>query len=157
MLSRTIRVSLEDVRDIMLEKLNAGGEIVYSPKGVSMLPCIKEARDSVILKKCERPYKKWDMVFYRRLDGAFVLHRIINIQENGKFTICGDNQYSLEKDVDESIIIAIVCSLKRNGKEVDFNSFSYKLYCNLLFLRRFYLRFMNSRFFKRSIKRFIRK
>lgn len=148
MLNRTIKVSLEDVRDIMLEKLNSGGEIVYSPKGVSMLPCIKEGRDSVVLKKSSEPYKKGDIVFYRRSGGAFVIHRIVKRQKDGKYTICGDNQKFLEKDVPEDIIMAKVSSLTRNGKEVNFNSFGYKLYCKLLFLRRFYLRYLRKDFFK---------
>ena len=153
MQNRRIKVSLEDVRDIMAEKLSNGGEILYSPKGISMLPFIKEGRDTVTLKKCDRDYKPGDMVFYRRTEGSFVLHRIIKVQKNGKYTMCGDNQATLEKDVDKDALIAIVCGLKRGEKEVNLNGLMHKMYFKLLFLRRFYLHYLRFKVLKIAIRK----
>ena len=160
MQNRRIKVSLEDVRDIMAEKLSNGGEILYSPKGISMLPFIREGRDTVTLKKCDRDYKPGDMVFYRRPEGAFVLHRVIRVQKDGKYTMCGDNQSVLEADVDRDAIIAIVCGLKRGEKEVNLNGLTHKIYVKLLFLRRFYIRCSRTNVLKavlRKIKKLLKK
>jgi len=156
MQSRRIKVSLEDVRDIMMEKLNSGGEILYSPKGISMLPFIKEGRDTVTLKRKDSDYKPGDMVFYRRVDGTFVLHRIIKVQKDGRYTICGDNQYFLEKNVDKDIFIAVVNGLKRGEREVNLNGIMHKIYFRLLFLRRLRLRFFRRGILK-AIKRKMKK
>lgn len=143
MQNRRIKISLEDINDIMEEKLSKGGEIIYSPKGRSMLPCIREGRDSVTLKKYIKVPEAGDIVFYRRADGAFVLHRIIKCQKDGRYTICGDNQCVLEKDVDKSTFIAVVSGIKRGNKEINLNSAVYKAYYHLLFLRRFYIKNLN--------------
>ena len=55
--------------------LDEGREVTLSPKGSSMLPFIREGRDSVVLRK-EPAVHKGDIVLVR-LPGRYVLHRII--------------------------------------------------------------------------------
>ena len=153
MQDRKIRVSLEDIRDIMEEKLESGGEIMYSPKGTSMLPFIREGIDTVILKKNERDFKPGDIVFYRRPEGAFVIHRILKVQKYGRYTICGDNQWILERDVEKDSFIAVVTKLKRGEKDVNLNSLGHKIYYRLLFLRRFRLHYLNRHVAKAVLRR----
>ncbi len=156
MQDRMVKVSLEDVCDIMTEKLDSGGEIAYSPKGRSMLPLIKQGRDTVILKKPDRKLKKGDIIFLRRTDGSFVLHRIIKVQKDGKYTICGDNQYILEKNIDNDNIIARICALKRGEKDFNLDGLPHKIYFRLLFLRRFRLKYLSIRAVKTVVKKILR-
>lgn len=118
------KVSLNDIWDIMNEKLCDGGEVKFSPKGISMLPLIKEGRDSVVLKKRPSKPKKYDVVLYKRANGDFVLHRIIAVR-NGVCTMCGDNQISREKNVPLSSVYAIMTGLYHGDEYVSVNDRSY--------------------------------
>ena len=106
---------LADAIDVIEEILNAGGEFRMYPKGTSMLPLIVQGRDSVVLRKRvespDEPLKRHDIAFYRRANGQFVLHRVMRVQRNGCYTMCGDNQLELEKDLLPSQIIGYVSQL----------------------------------------------
>jgi hypothetical protein len=97
--------------------------------GTSMNPLLVWGRDTVELTKCENP-QKYDIIFYRRDDGHFVLHRIVGKNGNG-FILCGDNQVKKEYGITEKHIIAVVKSITRKGKTFSVNKFSYKLYVKL--------------------------
>ena len=89
-------VYLSDAIGIINEVLESGGEFLLSPKGTSMLPLIVHGQDRVVLKKYTGEAKKYDIAFYRRTDGAFVLHRIIKKQKDGSllvnFKACGERE-----------------------------------------------------------------
>ncbi|MBR4890461.1 MAG: S24/S26 family peptidase, partial [Clostridia bacterium] len=97
--------------------------------GTSMLPLLVWGRDTVELTKCENP-QKYDIIFYRRDDEHFVLHRIVGKNEKG-FILCGDNQVQKEYGINETHIIAVVKSITRKGKTFSVNKFSYKIYVKL--------------------------
>lgn len=122
--------SFADVLPVMQEKLESGGEVTFIVSGVSMQPMIINRRDSVTIKKATYPLKKYDIPFYRRDDGQFVLHRIVKVQKNGNYTCRGDNQTFNEYDVRDDQVIGVVTAFERNGKRVMVEkSFKYKLYC----------------------------
>jgi hypothetical protein len=50
------------------------------------------------LVKPEIPPKKYDVIFYRRENGQYVLHRIIKIKKDG-YVCRGDNQTAKEYPV----------------------------------------------------------
>ena len=109
--------------------LASGGEFRMYPKGTSMLPLIVQTRDSVVLKRnFEEAARKHDIAFYRRRNGQFVLHRVMDICDDGTYTMCGDNQTELEKGIEKDQIIAYVAGLYRKDKLVDINSGAYKAY-----------------------------
>lgn len=124
------KIRLEQIFPIMEEKLKAGGEVTFGPHGQSMLPLVREGKDLVTLSAKEKA-KVGDVVFYRRPDGNFVLHRIVG-EENGDFVLCGDNQTLLEKGVSKDWIIAVMTSVTRGGKEVLCKSFGYRFYARVL-------------------------
>ncbi len=139
--------SLKEFDETIRVVLDSGGEFRIYPKGTSMLPLIRQGRDSVVLVKSTKPPKKGDIAFYLRDNGGYVLHRILKA-ENGLYTMCGDNQLVLEKGISEGQIIAIVDRLYRGDNCVKLSAFSYKIYC--FFWRSFFLRRV---YFKlRSIK-----
>ena len=109
------------------EELEQSGKLVYPNVGVSMRPLIKQDRDLLIIEKAKGRLKKYDIPLYKRPNGQYVLHRVVKVREND-YVILGDNCVSKEYGITDSQILGVLTSLVRNGKEVDFNSFGYKLY-----------------------------
>lgn len=109
------RVKLEELLPIIEEKLSAGGTVVLPITGTSMLPLLVAGRDKVTLKSAVLPLEKDAIPFYRRDDGAFVLHRKVGEDENG-YVMCGDNQWVREHGITDKNIIGEVAFITRKGK-----------------------------------------
>lgn len=120
------RVSLENMYPIIKEQLENGGTVKMPITGTSMLPLLIEGRDYVEIVKCDAP-KTGDIIFYRRDDGHFVLHRIIGKDEKG-YILCGDNQVIKEYGICDNHIIGVVKSIKRKGKSFSVEKLSYRIY-----------------------------
>ena len=114
---------------VMKEMLESGGTVNFPPHGTSMLPMLHNDGDTVMIKKPDGELKKYDLPLYIRDNGAFVLHRIVRRPQNGVYTMCGDNQWHVEKGIRHDQIVGVVVSFKRNGKKIDCQSRLYKLYC----------------------------
>ena len=105
------------VQDLPLEELwplidavfAKGGRFRLFPRGDSMLPLIHAGVDSVLIEPPQK-FSRHDILLYRRANGQFVLHRLMRIDKSG-LTMCGDNQYFLEKNVSESAILGRVCGI----------------------------------------------
>lgn len=120
---------LADAIEVIEEVLASGGEFRMYPKGTSMLPLIVQTRDSVVLKRnFEESAKKHDIAFYRRKSGQFVLHRVMEISEDGTYVMCGDNQLELEPGIEKEQIIGYVSGIYRKGKPIKMNGKAYGLY-----------------------------
>lgn len=109
------------------EELAKSGKLVYTTVGVSMRPLIKQDRDISIIGKPDGRLKKYDVAFYKRPNGQYVLHRVVKVLDEG-YVILGDNCLRKEKNIREDQIIGVLISLVRGGKEIDLNSFGYKFY-----------------------------
>ena len=109
------------------EELERSGKLVYTTVGVSMRPLIKQDRDLSIIEKPKGRLKKFDVALYKRANGQYVLHRVVKVLEDG-YVILGDNCCSKEYNIKDSQILGVLTSLVRNGKEINLNSFGYKLY-----------------------------
>lgn len=109
------------------EELAKSGKLVYTTVGVSMNPMIKQDRDISIISRPEGRLKKYDVALYKRPNGQYVLHRVVKVREND-YVILGDNCASKEYGITDSQILGVLTSLRRNGKELDLNSFGYKFY-----------------------------
>ena len=79
MLEREIK--LDDVMPLIKEKLASGQEVIFSPHGTSMLPFLKEGRDSITLKAPPARLKKYDIPLYQRKNGQYILHRVVDVME----------------------------------------------------------------------------
>ncbi len=134
-------ISLDELYPIIKEQLESGGTVKLPITGTSMLPLLVWGRDSVELIKSES-YSIGDIIFYRRDDGHFVLHRIVGKDDKG-FVLCGDNQWVKETGIKDRHIIAVVKSITRNNKKIDVNNKLYVLYSKfwvaILRFRRFIL------------------
>ena len=120
---------LADAIDVIEEILASGGEFRMYPRGTSMLPLIVQGEDSVVLKRnTEIPARKHDIAFYRRPSGQFVLHRVMKIDKDGTYVMCGDNQYVLEKAVKKEAVIGYVSEIYKGDKPVGLRSLKYRAY-----------------------------
>lgn len=137
------RVSLEELVPVMREALEESGEVSFISAGTSMLPTIRDRKDTVTLVKPQGKLKKGDIPFYQRDNGQYILHRIVYV--NGDtYVTCGDNQWVNEYNVRDDQIIGVLKSFDRNGKTHHVDDTSYKLYVKLLPAIRWIYRLSNS-------------
>lgn len=120
-------VSLEQMMPLILERLSVGGTVEFSPHGISMLPLLREGRDSVILASPPKALKKYDIPLYRRADGSYVLHRVTEVA-SGTYTCIGDNQYHPERGVMDDEILAVAVAIRRGKRYLPVTSLSLALY-----------------------------
>lgn len=126
-------VSMNDIVPLIVETLNNGGAFRLYPKGISMCPLLREGKDSVLLEKCES-IEKNDILLYRRKNGRFVLHRVIDNEK--ELVFCGDNHHVYEYGITEKDVIAKVGGIYRKEKFKKCDTFSMKLYLAYIKIRR---------------------
>ena len=121
-------VRLQEISEAMQTVLQNGGEVSFVTSGFSMLPLLRNKTDTATLRKPDRPIRRGDVIFYRRPDGKYVLHRVIGKREDG-YVLRGDNQKEVEYGVQPDWIWAVLVSVRRKeGKVIDCDSTRYKLY-----------------------------
>ena len=121
---QTEKIDLSEALPLIKSVLATGGVFRLYPHGVSMLPTIREGRDTVSLSSPEG-IKRGDIVLYtRQADGAPILHRVVRATENG-FDIRGDNQIMPEKDVRSQNVIAVVSEYTNGKRTVKRGSFTF--------------------------------
>ncbi|MBQ8174588.1 MAG: S24/S26 family peptidase [Clostridia bacterium] len=106
------KASLAAMEPVFRAILDGGGVFTLRPRGDSMRPTIVPGRDSVSIVKWDGQVSLYDILFYKRADGNFVLHRVLGIDKDG-FTMCGDNQVVLEHGVQVEQVIGIVTEIIR--------------------------------------------
>jgi len=97
-------VDLDELYPLIKEVIESGGEFRFYPRGTSMEPLLHQGDDSVVLAAPDS-ISAGDVLFYKRENGMFVLHRLIEIRR-GTYTMCGDNQKELEHGIKPSQVIA---------------------------------------------------
>lgn len=120
------RIKLDDAMSLIREQLANGHEVTFSPRGTSMLPFIKEGRDTVTLVSPPSRLKKYDIPFYQRKNGQYVLHRVARVGDT--YTCIGDNQFTYEKGIEHEQIIGVCSSVVRNGKRIKADDPLWRLY-----------------------------
>lgn len=123
----TVQIELDSLMPIIREQLALGQSVRFSPRGVSMLPMLRQGIDSVTLSPLPPRLKKYDLPLYRRADGKYILHRIVEAGET--YTCIGDNQFVCEPGVTHGQMIALVTEFFRNGRACRVDSPAYRLYC----------------------------
>ena len=120
-------VRLDDVIPQIRELLAKGQSVRIYPKGVSMLPMLRQGIDSVMLSPVKGKLKKYDLPLYRRDNGQYVLHRVVKAGDT--YTCMGDNQFHKEPNLRHDQMIALVTAFYRNGKYHSVNEPTYRIYC----------------------------
>ena len=118
---------LESFMPIFHEYLKMGKSIHYSPRGVSMLPMLRQGIDSVVFSPLPETLKKYDLPLYQRRDGKYILHRIVAVGDT--YTCMGDNQFAEETGVAHDQMIALVTGFYRGEKYHSVKEPGYRFYC----------------------------
>ena len=92
--------------------------------GTSMNPFLVEGRDYVLIEKPSLPLEIGDVPLYRRDNGTFVLHRVVD-KTAKVYAMCGDNQFILEKGIEDKHIIGVMCTVCRDGKTFNVDDEEY--------------------------------
>lgn len=137
--SLTKDVKLDELMPLVREHLKSGNSFRLFPNGTSMLPMIRQGVDSVILSPVPDKLKKYDLPFYQRDNGQYVLHRIVEAGET--YTCIGDNQFIFEHGVRQDQMIALVTAFYRGDKRISVDSISYRFYCYFWHYSRFFRRY----------------
>ncbi len=95
--------------------VEAGGVFRFYPRGVSMLPTIREGRDAVLLV-APTDYKVGDALLYRRANGKAVLHRLLAIRKDG-LVFSGDNQGYKETGLSPDAVYAKLSAVIYDDKD----------------------------------------
>ena len=120
-------ISLADYEGLIREVLSSGGEFRLYPRGTSMLPLMRQGRDSVALGQVDTAIRKNDILLYQRPDGSYVLHRVRRGMPDG-LTMWGDNQTTPEPGVSPDWVIGRVTRIFRDDVAVACDSHRYRLY-----------------------------
>lgn len=120
-------LSFQELMPLIREQIGRGGSIRIAPKGTSMLPMLRQGMDTVVLSPAPERLRKYDIPFYQRDNGQFVLHRITAVGDT--YTCVGDNQFQLEPGVRRDQIIAVVSAFNRGGREIPVRNLGYRCYC----------------------------
>lgn len=99
----------------LLDVVQTGETVPLVITGSSMTPFLAPGRDAVYLSNVSRPLKKGDMILYRRNSGAYVLHRILRVEE-GTYALVGDAQTDIEQGIRPDQVLALVTAVRRKGK-----------------------------------------
>lgn len=129
-------VDIYEYMPVLIELINEGKEVPLLITGSSMAPFLVHQRDTIIISKPDKPFKKGDMVFYIRPSGQYVMHRIQRIDKEGNLYIIGDNQVEIEGPLPPTCVFGIIYKIIRKGKVMDKNHFWWfffeKIWINLI-------------------------
>lgn len=96
--------------------LAAGGCFRLWPRGRSMLPLLREGRDSVLLTSPDGA-EVGDILLVRTPDGRFLLHRAVALEET--VTLRGDALVETEGPFPLDCILARASRIFRDERELD--------------------------------------
>ncbi len=153
---------MKELVPLIKELIAEDKEVILTARGNSMRPMVKNIRDAVILSAYKGGAAVGDVILYERKNGSFVLHRIVEVCEDGSFVLMGDFQCVPEKGIKESQIIAVLSGIIRKNKKISCTSEKYQRYSRFWtksrFVRRQYLRIINlGAYFKIAVIRLFKK
>ena len=128
------KVRLEELLPLIREQLDQGKQVKLSPRGMSMLPMLRQGRDSIVLSPVPQKLKKYDLPLYRRDNGQFVLHRVVRVGDT--YTCMGDHQFVSEPGLRHDQMIGLVTAFFRDNRQIQVTAPAYLLYCRLWHLSR---------------------
>ena len=105
------------------KELETKGVLAFVPSGNSMWPTLKDRGQTVILIKKTERLNKLDVGFFTRPNGQYVLHRVVNVLENG-YVFQGDGQ-DFTEEIKEENVLAYMEGFYRGKKYVSATSPAY--------------------------------
>jgi len=121
------KVDTREYVSVLRELTEQGKEVSLLVSGESMSPFLRTERDYIYFKKPDRELRRGDMVFYQRINGQFIMHRIWKRKGN-EFYIVGDAQTEIEGPVMQEQIFAYITKVKRKGKWIGPGDFWWEFF-----------------------------
>ena len=112
------------------EILEENGVLVYTFKGFSMWPLLRQNTDFVVIRKPDRDPKKYDIVLFKA-GNSYILHRIIRI-DGDMITTAGDHNTFKDQSISKGKILGFLTSYVRDGKEIDVSNIELQIYGHLV-------------------------
>ena len=123
------------------EVIQREGRYIGPTAGVSMLPMLKERRDTIVVSPKTEKLKPLDVALYHRGE-AYVLHRVLRQTETG-YIIRGDNCYA-DEIVPEDDVFGVLTEFFRKDKHIHCTDEKYLRYVKRRLktypIRRFFVR-----------------
>lgn len=105
------------------------GYAVVPVQGTSMWPLLHEKKSWVeVTSRDASPLTAETVVLYRRKNGQLVLHRIIRVENDDTYWVCGDHQWKLVERIRDDQVIAVARTFSRNGRCFHEQNGWYRLY-----------------------------
>ena len=121
-------VDIYEYLPILQELTQQSKEVSLLITGNSMSPFLVHQRDRIFFIKPNRPLQKGDMVFYRRANGQYVMHRIRRVCPDGTLDIVGDAQTVIEHGVRPEQVFGLITKVRRKGKLLTAGSFWWEFF-----------------------------
>lgn len=128
-LRRSRMASMAELTPLMREILSQGGSVELTTTGSSMRPMLWHRKSRVRLAGAEG-LKRGDVPLYQRDSGAYVLHRVVRVEPEG-CTMCGDGQWSLERNIRPEQVIAVMTHFTWRGRWISRENPAYGCYWRL--------------------------
>ncbi len=111
---------------LVRQQLAENGQAYVRVTGVSMMPLLRHLRDGVIVVPPEK-VRLGDIVLFDRRNGRYALHRVVWKGKKG-FSMAGDNQWHMEKNLPYDQIVGVAAAIDRNGRRIPRENFFLKMY-----------------------------
>lgn len=119
--------SYKELLSIIEASISENGVFPLVVTGTSMTPTLYSERDVVhLVSPTYKLPEKYDIVLFKRPDGAVILHRIIKKLPDNRFLINGDSQIWTE-EINFSQIVAVTKSYVKNNKKISCDTTGYKI------------------------------
>lgn len=122
-------IGMVSLSPLIEEILASGGTAEITVTGNSMYPMLKHRKSQVRLAAA-KTIGVGDLPLYRRDNGSYILHRIIDI-DGDTYVCCGDHQWHPEHGIRPDQIIAVVTDFKRGAHWVSCQQLGYRCYWRL--------------------------
>ena len=117
----------EELMALVRERLAAGHAVRYLPfRGVSMLPMLRQGKDTVELSPLPPKLQKYDLPVYQYPSGKYVMHRVVSVRED-HYICLGDNTYEYERIRPEQLV-GLVSAFKRGQRRIEVDAPLYRFY-----------------------------
>ena len=121
-------VDIDAYMPVLRELLAQGQSVSLTVTGESMSPFLRHGRDYIRLAAVAAPPQRGDMVFFRRRNGQYIMHRVLRRLPDGNYAIIGDGQQQVEAPIAPEQIFAVVTQVCRKGVWIGPESFWWRFF-----------------------------
>ena len=121
-------VDIDAYMPVLRELLAQGQSVSLTVTGESMSPFLRHGRDQIRLAAVTAPPKRGDMVFFRRRNGQYIMHRVLRRMPDGNYAVIGDGQQQVEFPIAPEQIFAVVTQVCRKGVWLGPESFWWRFF-----------------------------